>query len=794
MRKIFCVLAALVLVQVISAVPARRATFKAVSADGKDLVLRTVGDENGHFFISEQGQAYVRDAKGNFIESSPENISGRAKARKKVTAMDNAVQCVPTTGSPVIPVILVQFTDVQFSMSDPQATYNELLNTGAKSVKQYFSDMSGGTFTPQFDVLAPVTLRQTQAYYGKNNADGKDSMGARFVRDCISMWRSSMKFAQYDNDGDGQCDLLYVIYAGVGEATASVSDPQSLWPCKSSFSENNMVVSLPGDCSFNQFAYSNELVDGHVDGIGTFVHEFSHALGLPDLGSTGASNDIYGMDEWSVMDYGCYLDDGNTPCALTGFERALLGWTDYMPVAKMQSYTLQTFANGGKPVKVTNPANEDEFYILENRQQTGWDAYLSSHGMMITHVDYDADIWAANQVNVDPDHKRMTIMPADNDLSIETNSGDLWPNGGLNDGFTDTSSPAAFTYTGNKLEKPVEQIQENDGVISFYYDNGADTPILGLIKAEDVTAYSIRANWSEANGWRSYSLRMWPATPEDTSKVFIEDFSGLVTGTEDVSGNLNAYMAETGWTGFGLFPENGGLRIGSIGNVGTIITPTFDASRVGGMITVSFAVQTYAYDGDATVRIELIGPSGSKIQDYAVTSSTGRICHVFTGAEAGSKVKISTVAARKRIIISDIAILVGDFTETYSVPGYRVNDYSEQDGVITVDDIHAHEFTVTGLEANTVYNVQVDVHHVGTLVLSSNIRMARTLEAPNLKLGDVNGDGFVDVSDVVTLAAFVMGENPDPFYRSAADVNNDGAIDVSDVVTLADIIMGGEGI
>ncbi len=790
MRKFFCLLSVLIFIQALNAVPARRATFSATSADGKQLMLRTVGNENHHWFVATDGNVYSRDALGNFVEKTEKPASGPSKARKKVTPMDNSTRCLPTSGSPRIPVLLVDFTDVKFSMDDPKATFETLINTGSKSVAQYFSDMSGGTFTPQFDILGPYSMRTTQAYYGENNSDGNDIRGARFVRDCISASRSQINFADYDNDGDGQCDFLYVIFAGVGEATASVSDPQSLWPRKSSFAENNMVVSLPNVCSFNHYAYSNELVDGQVDGIGTFVHEFCHALGLPDLGSVGSSNDIYGMDEWSVMDYGCYLDGGKTPCALSGFERSLLGWTDFMPVEKMRSYTLQTAANGGKPVKITNPANENEFYVLENRQQTGWDTYLSSHGMMITHIDYDADLWASNQVNTDPDHKRMTIVPADDDLSIESNSGDLWPNEGLNDAFTDTSNPAAFTFTGNKLEKPVEQIREEGGTISFFYDNGADTPILGLFEPEDITAYSLRAKWSEANGWRSYSLRLWPATPEDTSKVFIENFASLVASDEDISNRLNAYTATPGWTGFNLFPEDGGLRVGSVGNVGTIISPKFDASRVDGKVTVSFAAQPYGFDGDVVVRIELLNAAGNIIQDYTVTSSTARICHVFTDAQAGSRVKISTIAARKRVIISDIAILVGDFSATYSAPQYRENDYSEQDGVITIDDIHALEYRVVGLDANTVYNVQVDVHHVGTLILSSNIRMVRTLEAPVLRLGDVNGDGFVDVGDVVTLANFVMGDPVDPFYRSAADLNDDKQIDVGDVVALAQMVMG----
>ena len=82
------------------------------------------------------------------------------------------------------------------------------------------------------------------------------------------------------------------------------------------------------------------------------------------------------------------------------------------------------------------------------------------------------------------------------------------------------------------------------------------------------------------------------------------------------------------------------------------------------------------------------------------------------------------------------------------------------------------------------------MHHVGTLVLSSNIRVVRTLPAPALRLGDVNGDGIIDVTDVVLLASYVMGDHPTPFYIEVADLNDDGIIDVTDVVLDAEIAMG----
>ncbi len=63
-------------------------------------------------------------------------------------------------------------------------------------------------------------------------------------------------------------------------------------------------------------------------------------------------------------------------------------------------------------------------------------------------------------------------------------------------------------------------------------------------------------------------------------------------------------------------------------------------------------------------------------------------------------------------------------------------------------------------------------------------------EAPQ-KLGDISGDGVVDVSDYIGVANYILGSAPEGFNASAADVNKDGFIDVSDYIGIANIILTG---
>ena len=78
-----------------------------------------------------------------------------------------------------------------------------------------------------------------------------------------------------------------------------------------------------------------------LDGIGTFCHEFSHCLGLPDFYPTDYSNH-FGMGSWSVMHGGCDNNNGNRPCSYTAYERNFLGWMNLSTPTEGETYTIPT--------------------------------------------------------------------------------------------------------------------------------------------------------------------------------------------------------------------------------------------------------------------------------------------------------------------------------------------------------------------------------------------------------------------------------------------------------------------
>ena len=58
------------------------------------------------------------------------------------------------------------------------------------------------------------------------------------------------------------------------------------------------------------------------------------------------------------------------------------------------------------------------------------------------------------------------------------------------------------------------------------------------------------------------------------------------------------------------------------------------------------------------------------------------------------------------------------------------------------------------------------------------------------KKGDADEDGDVTVSDITTIASYILGNNPQPFNFNNADVDGDSIITVTDITGTASIILG----
>ena len=387
-------------------------------------------------------------------------------------------------------LLLVNFSDVTFSPTNSQQAFDSLANStnytynGATgSCKQYFTDQSNGKYIPHFDVVGPVNLPHSMAYYGANKEDGNDQYVVDFVIDaCQGADRFGVDFAQYDNDNDGMVDFVYIIYAGYAESEGGGA--ATIWPHNWDLisalyfgytnqteyfatSETNYNLPKIDGKLLNTYACSNEMrkANNARSGIGTICHEFSHVLGLPDYYLTTDYSTVLERETpgaWSLMGYGNYLNNGNTPPNYSVYDKYYLGWLE--PEALAQTKQLEIPADGTTTFMLARNEKHvaegayrtDTVYYIENRQQEGWDAYLPGHGMLIWRVIFNENDWFNNCPNDHTPRYRLISALSTSSPYTTTKPKPEVP-------FPGSKNITKYTpFTHNKLEN----IQETNGLIT----------------------------------------------------------------------------------------------------------------------------------------------------------------------------------------------------------------------------------------------------------------------------------------------------------------------------------------
>lgn len=536
-----------------TAVPVRRITTTVTQPDGTELTITSAGDEFSHYYLTDDHQAVLKGADGAFYFAEPgaEGLvpskiiaSGSAlrsdaqtaflanldrdkmvrsinyvrasrKAPRASRAASDVQQSIssdplstigllsssfPRFGKVKTIIILVQFQDKMFSLADPKAYYTDMMNKkgfsqyGATgSVRDWFDYCSGGLFEPEFDVYGPYTLSQDMKYYGEN-VGGSDARAAEMIAEGVRLADADVDYSQYDMDNDGEVDNVYVFYAGYGESDNPYQLGDTVWPHQWNMSYGGHRITADG-VKVDKYATSNELdyYSKKPDGIGTFVHEFSHVMGLPDLYTTDNSYSAAASSltpgEWSVMDYGCYLNDGRTPPTYNIYERNALGWIDLQDLSECEGIVRFENISTSNSGAILHTGHPHEFFLLENRQQTGWDEYLPGHGLLIWHIDYVADVFRSNAVNNKASHQYVDIEEAS---GMADNT--LWPAMGAYT-FPGSENVTSFDnfkpWTTKKIDMPLFDIAETDGVITAYLTSAPE-----VTPATDVTATGFTANWA----------------------------------------------------------------------------------------------------------------------------------------------------------------------------------------------------------------------------------------------------------------------------------------------------------
>ena len=574
------------------AVPAHPKAVTVQQPDGSTVTICLRGDEWCNFNTTSDGYSIVKDSRGYYVyaelkdgrlqptEQVAHDAAGRSAEETAWLAGVQKYQAPAMTEQTAFMkqnaqklqaqtlakrraarydynkfkglIILVEFNDKQFSRDDykdividmvNKEDYDGYVNSSGKevftgSVRDYFSDNSGGKFKPQFDIAGPYVID-----YSQYDANGTNNAAA-LTKAAIEAADADVDFSQYDGDGNGVVDLVYFIVAGNG-ANYSGNDSRLFWPHRSTiYDPTTWQYIYKDDVQLRDYASSVELYGWtsqpnsvKIDGIGTICHEFSHVLGLPDFydtdyeGSGGQSNH---PGIWSVMAGGSYENTGRTPVGYSLYERYAVGFMEEPPViTKAGSYTLDPLSSSYTGYRI-NSAVDNEYFLLENRQKSfKWDAYLPGNGMLVHRVDFtNPNVWSmyggsANKVNANPSHNYYEVVRAGGDSHSGT-AYDLFPGTNHVKTLNNATTPAnLLSWAGKETQWGLKDIKMADGVVTFTIEDTYELLALALPPTINVGVGIIRSLELEATPSYAHYTLTWKSSDETVATV---DTEGNVTG------------------------------------------------------------------------------------------------------------------------------------------------------------------------------------------------------------------------------------------------------------------------
>lgn len=506
-----------------NAVPAKKLQKVITLANGTQVSVELRGDEYLSWWEGTDGTAYRTTATDeNVFEAfdleaqKPAAAARRARAEQgrvaRLARVKNSLKGaddkmrglggdhITYKGVKKGLVVLVDFKNEKFADGHDLEYYKNVINGKdftdeeegyVGSVRDYFLAQSNGQFELDFDVVGPVTMSKNYGYYGGDSQYQKDDKVYEMIKEACDGIQDQVNLKNYDWDGDGEADQVFFLYAGLGQASGGSAG--TIWPHESELRYWPCgVLSYPTG-KINTYACANELQpetqgsSRYISaGIGTICHEFSHCLGFADMYDTTGGGG-YGMSVFDVMDQGSYNGNGFVPCNYTAFERIYAGWVEAIELDVPATVKeMKSVSDYGRPFIMYNYKNTNEYFLMENRQNTGWDKGLyGSNGLLITHVNYVPSRWVNNSVNSSKEKIQCcTVVNADGSREISNTlslQGDLYPyeekGVTMNDEFTDDSEPAAKLYNKNSdnsyaLGIPITQIKRSKGSISFLVCGG----------------------------------------------------------------------------------------------------------------------------------------------------------------------------------------------------------------------------------------------------------------------------------------------------------------------------------
>jgi M6 family metalloprotease-like protein len=546
----FCLLYAGLMINQALAVSAYPYPVKVTQPDGTTISVIMKGDENVKWAQTLDGFTILYNNKGVFEyatqngagDITPSGITvseissrksneilllaktpkGLLYSKSQVSMMKTISQikaterlkAFPTTGARKLVCILMGYKDKAFTKT--QAEFNNLFNqvgyiTGGAtgSVKDFYNESSYNQFDLSVTVAGPYTAANNMSTYGANDASGNDVNPRLLVSEAINAADATVNFADFDNDLDGTVDGVYIIYAGYGEEAGGGVNCiwAHAWSLASPVTKDGKTIS--------KYSCSAELSGSTgttITAIGVICHEFGHVLGAPDYYDTDytTGGQFDGTGDWDLMASGSWNNNGITPAQHNVYTKVkVYGWATATVLTSAQAVTVN-HAEVNKSFYQINSATANEYWLVENRQLVGFDAYLPGKGLLIYHVHSGiATASTSNNINSTYPQKMYPVC-----ASATTNPGTTastygtingagcpFPGSGAKTQFTDATTPNMKSWAGALTAKPITNIVENTTTKTITFDfmgGGSVTP--AAPSATTIAASGVSTTVATLNG------------------------------------------------------------------------------------------------------------------------------------------------------------------------------------------------------------------------------------------------------------------------------------------------------
>jgi immune inhibitor A len=273
--------------------------------------------------------------------------------------------------------------------------FNDLFFSNKKlpngSVRDYYTEVSGGKVNIVGDVVGPFKLPHDTAFYansdnGNTEEEPNVQTMANDVVSCIADAKISMK--PYDNFGrlDGTVDAFIIVHSGIGGEESGSLETRDIWSCKFNIPEMRAV----GGANIFAFLTIPESAE-----LGVCAHEMGHLVfGWPDLYDT--SHKSKGIGDWCLMSHGNWNGStpGATPAHPSAWCKLQQGWVEERIARSMEHVFLNEVKRTPDRTQNANRSgfvyrlwangdvNSKEYFLIESRMRFNYDAKIPGEGLL----------------------------------------------------------------------------------------------------------------------------------------------------------------------------------------------------------------------------------------------------------------------------------------------------------------------------------------------------------------------------------------------------------------------------